>query len=428
MLTLRALGENLTLGFPSPARAARRRRRQDRLRRRSFPHPRSRFSPRASSSARKKRQAGSSRQTFRPSPSPSPSSSVSWTSPVGQSPSPRPRPRVASESVVNLRRRFLESAALLRRRLRLRRGLRLRRPFPRRGLRGGHPVARRARCDELPSRRRAFLRADAHLAVTNEARWFRERLTRVSHVKCRRFFFIKLARRESHDTATLSPLVATVRSAKASVLPTRTACAPLEHPRLSRPSGSNARASLSLSHPRSVRARPEVSRRTRHSHLSIRPRQPPSRRKKRRWLTDGRERWWCSVRRAWTCSCSPSACRVPGSPCWRRRTSCCRAARAPTRRTPAPWRARRKTRLQTHTKTKKINVQTEFVGAVGADAFGEQLRRAFLDANVGVDGLAIHSSLPTACAAVIVDVTGENQIAVGSGANGRRGRLATASA
>ena len=55
---------------------------------------------------------------------------------------------------------------------------------------------------------------------------------------------------------------------------------------------------------------------------------------------------------------------------------------------------------------------------MGADAFGEQLRRAFLDANVGVDGLETHSSLPTACAAVIVDVTGENQIAVGSGANG----------
>jgi len=32
--------------------------------------------------------------------------------------------------------------------------------------------------------------------------------------------------------------------------------------------------------------------------------------------------------------------------------------------------------------------------------------------------LETHPSLPTACAAVIVDVTGENQIAVGSGANG----------
>ena len=71
-----------------------------------------------------------------------------------------------------------------------------------------------------------------------------------------------------------------------------------------------------------------------------------------------------------------------------------------------------------HAHEKKKNVQTEFVGAVGADAFGEQLRRAFLDAGVGVDGLETHPSLPTACAAVIVDVTGENQIAVGSGANG----------
>ena len=70
-----------------------------------------------------------------------------------------------------------------------------------------------------------------------------------------------------------------------------------------------------------------------------------------------------------------------------------------------------------HTHETKKNVQTEFVGAVGADAFGEQLRRAFLDAGVGVDGLETHPSLPTACAAVIVDESGENQIAVGSGAN-----------
>ena len=80
--------------------------------------------------------------------------------------------------------------------------------------------------------------------------------------------------------------------------------------------------------------------------------------------------------------------------------------------------AERDTSANTHENEKKINVQTEFVGAVGADAFGEQLRRAFLDAGVGIDGLAIHSSLPTACAAVIVDENGENQIAVGSGANG----------
>ena len=80
--------------------------------------------------------------------------------------------------------------------------------------------------------------------------------------------------------------------------------------------------------------------------------------------------------------------------------------------------AEKDTSANTHENEKKINVQTEFVGAVGADAFGEQLRRAFLDANVGIDGLETHSSLPTACAAVIVDENGENQIAVGSGANG----------
>ena len=80
--------------------------------------------------------------------------------------------------------------------------------------------------------------------------------------------------------------------------------------------------------------------------------------------------------------------------------------------------AEKDTSANTHENEKKINVQTEFVGAVGADAFGERLRSAFLDANVGIDGLETHSSLPTACAAVIVDKNGENQIAVGSGANG----------
>lgn len=58
-----------------------------------------------------------------------------------------------------------------------------------------------------------------------------------------------------------------------------------------------------------------------------------------------------------------------------------------------------------------------FVGAVGADAFGDSLRAAFADAGVGVSGLVTHETLPTACAAVIVDGKGENQIAVGSGAN-----------
>ena len=63
------------------------------------------------------------------------------------------------------------------------------------------------------------------------------------------------------------------------------------------------------------------------------------------------------------------------------------------------------------------NTSVHFVGAVGNDAFGDSLRAAFLDANVGVSGLVTHSMLPTACAAVIVDNNGENQIAVGSGAN-----------
>jgi ribokinase len=62
-------------------------------------------------------------------------------------------------------------------------------------------------------------------------------------------------------------------------------------------------------------------------------------------------------------------------------------------------------------------LRTEFVGVVGNDAFGALLRAAFEDAHVGVDGLRTHPALPTACAAVLVDGKGENQIAVGSGAN-----------
>ena len=49
-----------------------------------------------------------------------------------------------------------------------------------------------------------------------------------------------------------------------------------------------------------------------------------------------------------------------------------------------------------------------FVGAVGADAFGDSLRAAFVDAGVGVSGLVTHETLPTACAAVIVDGTRES--------------------
>ena len=78
---------------------------------------------------------------------------------------------------------------------------------------------------------------------------------------------------------------------------------------------------------------------------------------------------------------------------------------------------------------KNTNIKTDFVGAVGNDAFGVLLKKAFHDAGVGTAGLSTHDSLPTACAAVVVDSNGENQIAVGSGANNsvRAGMLADTS-
>jgi ribokinase len=66
---------------------------------------------------------------------------------------------------------------------------------------------------------------------------------------------------------------------------------------------------------------------------------------------------------------------------------------------------------------KAAKIKTEFVGAVGADAFGEIFKKTFAEAGVGITGLATHVSLPTAVASVVVDAHGENQIAVGSGAN-----------
>jgi len=57
------------------------------------------------------------------------------------------------------------------------------------------------------------------------------------------------------------------------------------------------------------------------------------------------------------------------------------------------------------------------VGRVGRDAFGEQLRRELV--TEGVDASTVHvSDLPTGVALILVDPSGQNQIAVAPGANG----------
>lgn len=59
----------------------------------------------------------------------------------------------------------------------------------------------------------------------------------------------------------------------------------------------------------------------------------------------------------------------------------------------------------------------EFIGAVGDDDFAKTLLGSLAGVGVGVSGVKTRQDAPTACAAVVVDAKGENQICVGSGAN-----------
>ena len=58
----------------------------------------------------------------------------------------------------------------------------------------------------------------------------------------------------------------------------------------------------------------------------------------------------------------------------------------------------------------------QMVGRVGPDGFAPLALQALKDAGVGTEAIT-ESTLPTGCAAVIVDRAGENQITVASGAN-----------
>jgi ribokinase len=57
------------------------------------------------------------------------------------------------------------------------------------------------------------------------------------------------------------------------------------------------------------------------------------------------------------------------------------------------------------------------VGAVGADAFGDEALRELAAEGIDVSAVARLDSAPTGVAAIVVDEAGENQIAVASGAN-----------
>ena len=61
--------------------------------------------------------------------------------------------------------------------------------------------------------------------------------------------------------------------------------------------------------------------------------------------------------------------------------------------------------------------RVKFVGATGDDDFANIVLRNLEAVGVDLGGVAKRADAPTACASVIVDAKGENQICVGSGAN-----------
>jgi ribokinase len=58
-----------------------------------------------------------------------------------------------------------------------------------------------------------------------------------------------------------------------------------------------------------------------------------------------------------------------------------------------------------------------FIGCVGDDTFGQELRQSMVTEGIGVDGLATIAGSKSGTAVIVVDTAGRNQIAVASGAN-----------
>jgi ribokinase len=66
---------------------------------------------------------------------------------------------------------------------------------------------------------------------------------------------------------------------------------------------------------------------------------------------------------------------------------------------------------------RRLGADVRLVGCVGADASGEEVRRALAGEGIGVDALVTTSTAATGTALIVVDVEGRNQIAVAPGAN-----------
>ena len=67
----------------------------------------------------------------------------------------------------------------------------------------------------------------------------------------------------------------------------------------------------------------------------------------------------------------------------------------------------------------RLGAAVTFVGAVGSDVFGREAIAELRNEGIDVTRLAVLSGESTGIALIVVDVHGQNQIAVASGANAR---------
>ncbi len=66
---------------------------------------------------------------------------------------------------------------------------------------------------------------------------------------------------------------------------------------------------------------------------------------------------------------------------------------------------------------RRLGAEVRFIGCVGDDTFGQELRQSMAIEGIGVDGLATIAGSNSGTAVIVVDTAGRNQIAVASGAN-----------
>ena len=76
----------------------------------------------------------------------------------------------------------------------------------------------------------------------------------------------------------------------------------------------------------------------------------------------------------------------------------------------------------------RLGAQVAFIGAVGTDAFGMEARAALAAEGIDLAGLIDLPGEATGVALILVDKTGENAIAVASGANAAMTSLAVRAA